>query len=240
MSARGVNPDAPRGVDAIVFDKDGTLFDFHHTWSGWARDLIETLAREHGAALADLADAVGFDLEQGALRLDSPAVAATNRDVALSLARVLPRADAAEIERHMTYSTAGLPLVPAVPLDPFLTGLAARGLVLGVMTNDSAYSAAAHLESAGIKDHFAFVAGADSGHGAKPEPGPLLAFARLTGVDPGRVVMVGDSTHDLLAGRAAGMQTLGVLTGVALHDDLAPHADAILPDIGHIPAWLDG
>ncbi|MEH6752099.1 MAG: HAD hydrolase-like protein, partial [Paracoccaceae bacterium] len=51
-------------------------------------------------------------------------------------------------------------------------------------------------------------------------------------------VMVGDSHHDLLAGRRAGMQTLGVLTGTALAADLAPMADAVLPDIGHIPAWL--
>ncbi|MFD2856539.1 HAD family hydrolase [Seohaeicola zhoushanensis] len=51
--------------------------------------------------------------------------------------------------------------------------------------------------------------------------------------------MVGDSTHDLFAGRTAGMHTVGVLTGVAGHEDLAPHADVVLPDIGHLPAWLD-
>jgi phosphoglycolate phosphatase len=50
--------------------------------------------------------------------------------------------------------------------------------------------------------------------------------------------MVGDSTHDLDAGRAAGMATVGVLTGLAGAADLAPHADAILPDIGALPGWL--
>ena len=50
--------------------------------------------------------------------------------------------------------------------------------------------------------------------------------------------MVGDSTHDLLAGQAAGMRTIGVLTGPAPHDELAPHADVVLADIGKIPAWL--
>ena len=49
--------------------------------------------------------------------------------------------------------------------------------------------------------------------------------------------MVGDSTHDLIAGRAAGMQTVGVLTGMA-EAELAPLADAVLPDIGHLPDWL--
>jgi len=49
---------------------------------------------------------------------------------------------------------------------------------------------------------------------------------------------VGDSTHDLIAGRRAGMQTVAVLTGVALEAELAPHADVVLPNIGHIPAWM--
>ena len=55
----------------------------------------------------------------------------------------------------------------------------------------------------------------------------------------GQVAMVGDSTHDLHAGRAAGMTTIGVLTGPATEETLAPFADAVLPDISHLPAWLN-
>ena len=51
--------------------------------------------------------------------------------------------------------------------------------------------------------------------------------------------MVGDSTHDLSAGRAAGMRTVGVLTGVAQAEVLEPFADVILPSIADLPAWLD-
>jgi phosphoglycolate phosphatase len=50
--------------------------------------------------------------------------------------------------------------------------------------------------------------------------------------------MVGDSTHDLHAGRAAGMRTIGVLTGAAVAAQLSPFADVVLRDIGEIPAWL--
>jgi len=109
---------------------------------------------------------------------------------------------------------------------------------LGVMTNDTEYSARAQLGIAGVLDRFDFIAGFDSGFGAKPAPDPLLAFCDAVGVAPARTAMVGDSTHDLIAGRAAGMATLGVLTGMAGAEELAPHADAVLPDIGHIPDWL--
>ncbi len=50
--------------------------------------------------------------------------------------------------------------------------------------------------------------------------------------------MVGDSTHDLVAGRAAGMLAIGVLTGMAARSDLDPYADLVLNDIGEIPALL--
>lgn len=66
-----------------------------------------------------------------------------------------------------------------------------------------------------------------------------LAFAAKFGLDPARVVMVGDSLHDLEAGRAAGMRTVAVLTGIAGEAELAPYADVVLADIGSLPAWLD-
>ncbi|WP_397541280.1 HAD-IA family hydrolase [Roseovarius salis] len=227
-----------RKVDALLFDKDGTLFDFHATWSVWAEDLIAALAEGCPARAASLAAAIGFD--PGARRFlpTSPVIAGTNREAAECVARVIRDRSIADLEEELARASAEAPLTPPVPLGPLLDGLRGQGLVLGVVTNDSAFAAAAHLRAAGIAERFSFVAGFDSGHGAKPAPGALLAFARAEGLDPRRVAMVGDSTHDLIAGRAAGMIPLGVLTGPAGHDELSPHADAVLPDIGHVPAWL--
>jgi phosphoglycolate phosphatase len=89
-----------------------------------------------------------------------------------------------------------------------------------------------------VLDRFAFVAGFDSGHGAKPEPGMLAAFCAATCIPAAECAMIGDSTHDLDSGRAAGMVTVAVLTGIADHADLAPHADVVLESIGALPAWL--
>ena len=96
----------------------------------------------------------------------------------------------------------------------------------------------AHLQETGILGLFDFIAGSDSGFGGKPAPGMLNAFVRATGLDPARVAMVGDSLHDLSAGRAAGMRTVAVLTGIAPAQVLAPLADVVLPDISHLPDWL--
>ena len=229
-----------RKVDAVLFDKDGTLFDFQATWGAWARDVIAILSQGDAGRAEAMAEAMGFDPARGRFSPGSEVIASTSRQTAECIARALPDWDIDALEDFLVQRSTAAPLTPPVALAPLLDDLLARGLRLGVMTNDRESAARAHLDQAGIAQRFHFIAGYDSGHGAKPAPAPLLAFAEATGVDPARVAMVGDSIHDLIAGRAAGMWTIAVLTGIATAEDLVPHADAVLEHIGHLPAWLDG
>jgi len=224
----------------VLFDKDGTLFSFHATWSGWAARLIAELAQGNDGHAAVLAQAIGYDLPSGRFAPDSPVIAGTPPEIAEMLVQHLPGKTLAGLVAQMNGLAAAAQMAEAVPLIPLLDQLRARGLRLGLATNDGEAPARAHLASAGIAGHFDYVAGSDSGHGGKPAPGMLLAFAATQALSPHQVVMVGDSTHDLIAGRAAGMATVAVLTGPATADDLDALADAVLPDIGHLPQWLDG
>ncbi|WP_170400308.1 HAD family hydrolase [Ruegeria arenilitoris] len=225
-------------IDAILFDKDGTLFDFANTWGAFGRNMVLRLADGDHVRAAELGRVIGFDLEQVTYSEDSIVIAGTVEEIAEDLAPHLPDMTQDELIDVLNAESASAPQAQAVPLEPFLEGLRQAGFKLGVATNDGEMPALQHLASVGIRDHFDFVAGYDSGHGFKPGPGQLLAFATHVGVDPDRVAMVGDSLHDLQAGRAAGMTTIGVLTGMAPAEALAPMADVVLPDIGHIPDWL--
>jgi phosphoglycolate phosphatase len=227
-------------IQGILFDKDGTLFDFHATWGVWAARLLLDLAAGDPRRAADLGRRVGFDTLSGAFRPDSPVIAGTPPQIADELLPGLPGQDRAALIERMVEAARHAPQVEAVPLVPLLAELLARGLRLGLATNDAETLAQAHLVAAGVRGAFDFVAGYDSGFGAKPDPGMPLAFARKLRLHPGAVVMVGDSRHDLEAGRAAGMRTVAVLTGPAPEAALADLADAVLPDIGALPAWLDG
>ena len=51
--------------------------------------------------------------------------------------------------------------------------------------------------------------------------------------------MVGDSTHDLIAAKKAGVHAIGVLTGVAEKKELDPYADIILTSIQDIPNYFN-
>ncbi|EPX85443.1 HAD-superfamily hydrolase, subfamily IA, variant 1 family protein [Salipiger mucosus DSM 16094] len=158
-------------AEAVLFDKDGTLFDFHATWSVWALDAMRTLSGGVADRLEAMADSARFDLVAGRFLPDSPIIAGTNREAAACLARVLPDRSVEEVEHFLMVSAAEAPLAEAVPLAPLLARLGQMGLVLGVMTNDTEYAARAHLETAGITQAFDFVAGFDSGHGAEARPG---------------------------------------------------------------------
>lgn len=226
-------------IKGIVFDKDGTLFDFATTWEAWAASFLLRMAKGDRARAARLGEAIGFDFETRSFRRDSLVIAGTAGEVAAALQPLVPEMSAAHLLDVLNEEAGQAPQAQAVPLVPFLADLRGRGLALGVATNDAEAPARAHLDSAGVTASFDFIAGFDSGHGGKPGPGQLLAFCAEVGLDPDVVVMVGDSLHDLRAGRAAGMRTLAVLTGLADANDLTPHADAVLPDIGHIPNWLD-
>lgn len=226
-------------MDGIIFDKDGTLFDFNATWGAFTRGLLEAEAAGDAALVEALAHELGYDLEAARFRPGSIVIAHTADEVAEVILPYLPPQPKSALVARMNARAADVPQVPAADLPGFLDALRGRGLTLGLATNDAEAPARRHLAVHGIEGRFDFIAGYDSGHGAKPGPGQLLAFCAATGLAPGRCTMVGDSTHDLVAARAAGMTAIAVLTGVAEAEELRPHADAVLASIADLPGWLD-
>ena len=225
-------------IRAVLFDKDGTLFDFQATWGVWAGRMIAELAGPDPALRAALAEVMGYDAATRRFLPHSLVIAGTSEEVAELIAPLLPAraGGAGALMAQMAAAAAEVAVVETVPLRPLLMQLRGAGYRLGVATNDNEAVARSHV--AAQIDLFDFIVGFDSGHGGKPEPGMLLAFARHCGLAPDQVLMVGDSSHDLIAGRGAGKATRAVLTGVAAEADLAPLADAVRPDIGHLPQLL--
>lgn len=226
-------------IKAILFDKDGTLFDFEKTWNAWSLSVIHHFSEGDASVASRIADAIGFDLKEECFHPDSPVIAGTNREAAELISSSLGDPDVDQVEAYLAESALNAPLAPAVPLVPLMQRFRAKGLKLGVVTNDTQQGAQHHLRAAEALELFDFVVGHDSGVGAKPDPDPLLAFAQQVQINPKDIAMVGDSTHDLIAGRRAGMKTVGVLTGMAAECVLSPYSDVVLPDIGHLPAWLE-
>ncbi|GGW24469.1 phosphoglycolate phosphatase [Vreelandella hamiltonii] len=87
------------------------------------------------------------------------------------------------------------------------------GFTLALITNKPERFIAPILEHFELLALFAHCVGGDSLPEKKPSPAPLLHIARLLDVAPSACVMVGDSRHDIEAGKAAGFATVALPYG---------------------------
>ena len=205
------------GIDLVAFDLDGTLIDS-----------VPDLALAVDAALADLdlpaagearvRDWVGngsLVLMERALKNAPPlrAVPGASPDGASQAVdtTLLERAHAAFLAHYGRDPGAHTRLYPGVR--ECLDALRERGLPLALVTNKPQAFIAPLLEGLGLYEHFALCLGGDSLPEKKPHPAPLLHLASHFDLAPSRCLMVGDSRHDIAAGRAAGFRTLAVPYG---------------------------
>jgi pyrophosphatase PpaX len=88
------------------------------------------------------------------------------------------------------------------------------------------------LKKCGVRDLFDTVITLDDVKNRKPSGDPLVECAKRLGVDPGKCAYVGDAVGDVVAGKAAGMRTIAVLTGLDNYQALkAKDPDMILESV---------
>ena len=221
-------------IKAIIFDKDGTLVNFAATFNPATRFVLDELSGGDPELLERTAKAVHFDLANNKILDTSIIIAGSGVDIAEALSSVLPIEDIEEYGSGLDemYGEICQNTVEALPGIPkALESLHDAGMILGVGTNDSEENAIHQMEALDIEHLFESITGADSGYGSKPGSGMIDAFVERLGLKPHQVLMVGDSVHDMQAGKAAGVKTCAVETGPATREQLLPHADMVLSSI---------
>lgn len=225
-------------IKAIIFDKDGTIADFGVTFNRATKLILDEICNGDPGLMEQSAQALHYDLSNNLIGKQSVIIAGTGIDIAKALSTVFPIEDLEAFGTVLDemYGEICLNMVEALPgVAKALEQLHDAGIMLGVGTNDSEENAINQMEALELDHFFEHIFGADSGYGAKPESGMIDAFKERLRLRPEQVLMVGDSIHDMEAGRAAGVKTCAVETGPATREELLPHADMVLSSITELP-----
>ena len=226
-------------IRGLLFDKDGTLLDYHASWMPLNRAVALFAADGDEAVALRLLVSGGFDPATGRIRANTPLAVGTPTEIGEAFTRELGGPVCSdlgkEVDRLFQEGAGFAALVPEAKAA--VAKFRGRVTHMGVATSDSMAGLKASLGPHGLIPHFDFLAAFDSGHGIKPGPGMALAFCKACGLAPAEIAVIGDNLHDIDMGRSAGAGlTIGVLTGTSAADDLAGHADRIYPGIAEMAA----
>jgi len=211
------------GYDLVVFDWDGTLMDSTRLIAS----CLQAACRDVGAPVPS----------------DSEALFVIGLNMADTFRRVVPDLDEAARARlaeryrhHFLAREHEAPLYEGVR--EMLGELHGRGRRLAVATGKARRGLDRALDATGLGRWFEATRCADEGF-AKPHPDMLLMLLDVTGVEPRRALMVGDTTHDLELAANAGIEAVSVSYGAHPEELLATRpALARCASVEDLRRWL--
>lgn len=224
--------DASFDVDAVVFDKDGTLIEVDATWhqvgelwiascSNGDEIVAKRLRRKLGVGRTSLV--VDGILASGTLDQIEAATRTVLGDIASSL---LSKARVATLD-----AAQNAPVVPIGDVAGAIERLHQSGLVLAVASSDNGDMIVRHLAELGIHELISFVAAGDAEYPPKPHPASLDYLRTQTGIECHRMLVVGDSSTDLGMARRAGAAGIVAVVPSSGVSPIADEADSVLASI---------
>lgn len=197
MSGAARTRPAREAIHAVLFDFDGTLADstalIMHSFRHTMRVHLDAVPSDE-----EWLSGFGTPLETQISRY-----ARSEREFAAMMDTY--RAYQAERYDELLRPFAGAP--------ELVGELARRGVPMAIVTSRYRRSTLRGMELCGILDHFPVIVTPEDVSAPKPHPEPVLHALERLGVEAGHAVFVGDSPHDIAAGRAAGTWTAAALWG---------------------------
>ena len=236
-------------LKGIIFDKDGTLFDYAQIWEEVLKEGIDNAfismgKSEHLRAKQAMLKMIGID-EQG--KCLPKGLVFTHRPVIIMRRFLLYcakyRINAIKAFRSYHYSvkhseillTEKLKQMDFTLQKTLFKTLKDRGYKIGIITSDNASSTSLFLSLMGLQPMVDFVASRDSHYRRKPHPQAFIEFCTKCNLKNGQVAMVGDTLTDMIfAKRAKAGYTIALLSGSNDGKRLSKLSDVLYPDISFL------
>ena len=232
----------------LVFDKDGTLIDFHTIWASRMVSAAESIVSSCKGK-DDLRDrlfrAVGFSLERNQTLGDGPLATAPIVELETIVATVLyqsgiPWDDAVALAvEHLTKRMVALPAAdqirPRANLVSLLRSFQNAEIRLAVATSDNRLPTEICLEFLGIASLIEqLLCGDDLKSPRKPNPAVLRDIADSFSSPIDKVIMVGDTVSDIRMAKTAGAVAVAVTGGAGSREELEQQADVVIDSLEEI------
>lgn len=244
----GIAEKTVKGVELVIFDKDGTLVELYNYWSKMVGRRVE-LARErlgYGKELAEMIMyAMGVDTSAGMLRPNGP-VGLKKRETVMQAMVDTLEANGYPETLHLceevfgdvdAESIAHLSelIKPVEGLYPLISALRKNGCRIAVATTDITERAQVALKHLGIAGSVDAVAGQDRVARPKPAPDMVELILEELNVAREKTVVVGDAITDVEMGINAGvLASIGVESGLTPREELLAKTPLVIKDISGI------
>ena len=233
-------------ADLVVFDKDGTLIDFHTLWGPRVERAIKAICSSLGWSqplIDQLSAALGYDPQTARVVSQGPLATAPISELEIVVATALFQHKVSwERAKDLACEHFG-PVMSALPtpaeINPLgdvraaIVRLKSSGIQVAIATSDDRAPTEAALRELNLTQTVDLLLCADDpGTPSKPDPSVLHYISQQLIVSIDRTVMVGDTVSDLVMARRAGVTlTVGITGGADKTAELESHADVLLSSV---------
>ena len=189
-------------INTVLLDFDGTVMDTNSVIIGSWQHTFRTIEGKE-KPVSEIIKTFGEPLDH-------------------TMARLFPHMDtddAVSIYRSFHYNNFGemIKLFPGIP--ELLAALKERGFKLGLVTSRLRRTTMEGLEQYGIKEYFDAVVTCEDTSKHKPDPEPINATLEKLSAKPEESIMLGDTMHDVLCARNAGVKSVLVDWSLAVTEE---------------------
>ncbi len=255
-------------IKGILFDKDGTLIDFHKVWVPAARRVAERLCKKYGTP--EKKEEILLKMGVSGDRADPEGALACKSytEIAEDLAAVLFREEDIPVECHddrmpsqkmefcaseervrelsndlerLFYAEVGEKLThypTFTNVKQMLRTLKAMGLKVGIATSDGWKSTRSCLASLRVLGEFSFFGVTGVNLPEKPDGRLIEMAARQWNLSPEEIAVVGDTPNDMRFAENGHALAIAVRSGVGTESSLAPLADYLIDSVADLPAFV--
>jgi len=185
-----------KGIDACIFDLDGTLVDSMWMWPDIDAEYLERFGFEYDDNLKNEIDGISFH--------ETAVYFKKKFGIKDSVEKICQDWEDMALDKYK-YEVKEKP-----GCTRFLEHLKSRGIKMGIATSNNKNMVDAVLKSLNMKDYFEVITTSDEVKKGKPAPDVYLRTAELLGVKPEKCLVFEDVVAGVIAGKAAGMKVCAI------------------------------